>query len=158
MLFEKFVTPMLRLCLRYLTDEAAAQDAMMNGFLKVFDKLKHFQVQHDHAFEMWIRKIMINECLMALRKDRSKLFMEVTDVEFSLEETAPGDLSAEDIMQLVNSLPSGYRTVFNLHVVDGYSHKEIACMLDIAESASRSQLTHARIKLKQLLLKHGWND
>jgi RNA polymerase sigma factor (sigma-70 family) len=158
MLFEKFATPMIRLCLRYLKDQDTAQDAMMNGFMKVFEKLKRFQPQHDHSLEMWIRKIMINECLMMLRKDRSSLFMDVSDVALSLEEIAPENQSAEEIMQLVNTLPNGYRTVFNLHVVDGYSHKEIADMLDISESASRSQLTHARTKLKELLIKHGWND
>jgi RNA polymerase sigma-70 factor (ECF subfamily) len=131
---------------------------MMNGFMKMFDKLKYFQPQHDHSFEMWIRKIMINECLMMLRKDKSKLFMDVSDREYSRQEVAPENLSAEEIIDLVNTLPNGYRAVFNLHVVDGYSHKEIASMLDISESASRSQLTHARTKLKQLLLKHGWND
>lgn len=157
LLFDAFVTPMTRLCLRYLKDRGLAKDAMMDGFMKVFDQLKQFRFYHERSLEMWIRKIMINECLMKLRSDRSRWFTDVSYAESSREEE-DGKLSAEEIMALVQSLPKGYRTVFNLHVIDGYSHKEISDMLNITESASRSQLTHARSKLKELLRKHGWNE
>lgn len=155
LLFDTFVTPMTRLCIRYLKDHDLAKDAMMDGFLKVFDRLKQFRFYHDQSLQMWIRTIMINECLMKLRRDRSRWFADVNQAESEVHDEA---LSAEEIMILVQSLPEGYRTVFNLHVIDGYSHKEISVILDITESASRSQLTHARAKLKELLRKHGWNE
>jgi RNA polymerase sigma-70 factor (ECF subfamily) len=147
---------MARLCIRYLKDHEIAQDAMMEAFMKVFDRLKGFEYQGDHSLEMWIRKIMINECLMKLRKDRTRFFVDVAGEPVEATGITADHFSAEDILMLINSLPEGYRMVFNLSAIDGYSHKEIAGMLDISESTSRSQLTHARSKLKELLCKHGW--
>jgi RNA polymerase sigma-70 factor (ECF subfamily) len=158
LLFETYVTAMARVCIRYLKDHDIAQDAMMEAFMRVFDKLKDFKYQGDHSLEMWIRKIMINECLMKLRKNRSRFFMDVTDEHYESAQITEDHFSADDILVLVNGLPEGYRMVFNLYAIDGYSHKEIAMQLDISESASRSQLTHARSKLKELLRKHGWNE
>ncbi len=105
---------------------------------------------------MWIRKIMVNECLMRLRKDRTRFYLNVNDQRIETTDSI-NDLSADDILGLIDTLPIGYRTVFNLYAIDGYSHKEIAALLDITESASRSQLTHARAKLQELLLKRGWS-
>jgi RNA polymerase sigma factor (sigma-70 family) len=158
LLFEKFVTSMARLCIRYLKDHEIAQDAMMEAFMRVFARLKDFEYQGDHSLEMWIRKIMINECLMKLRKNRTRFFMDVTDQHVESTGITEDHFSAEDILVLINSLPEGYRMVFNLYAIDGYSHKEIAMLLEISESTSRSQLTHARSKLKELLRKHGWNE
>ncbi len=156
LLFEKFVTPMARLCLRYMKDRDSAQDVLMEGFLKVFERLKDFEYQGDRSLEFWMRKVMINECLMKLRKNRTRFVMEVSDVHAHSEQLPQQDLSAEEILVLISSLPAGYRTVFNLFAIDGYSHQEIAALLNISESASRSQLTHARSKLKELLQQHGW--
>ena len=156
LLFEKFVTPMARLCIRYLRNHDAAQDVMMEGFMKVFDRLRHFEYQGEHSFGMWIRKIMVNECLMSLRKDRSRWFMDISEQHIDENAFAEDHIAADDIGALIDRLPAGYRTVFNLYVIDGYSHQEIAAMLDISESASRSQLTHARATLKKILRKHGW--
>jgi RNA polymerase sigma factor (sigma-70 family) len=156
LLFEKFVTPMARVCTRYLHDRDMAQDAMMEGFMKVFNQLRRFEYQGEHSLAMWIRKIMVNECLMKLRKDRSRFFMDIADLHLEKHELTADHFSTADILALVESLPIGYRTVFNLYAVDGYSHQEIATMLNITESASRSQLTHARARLKELLRKNGW--
>jgi RNA polymerase sigma factor (sigma-70 family) len=156
LLFEKFVTPMARLCTRYLRDSDTAQDAMMEGFMKVFGQLRRFEYQGEHSLGVWIRKIMVNECLMKLRSDRTRFFMDVSDQHLEIQQATADHFSAGDILALVESLPVGYRTVFNLYAVDGYSHREIAEMLKISESASRSQLTHARVKLKELLRKNGW--
>jgi RNA polymerase sigma-70 factor (ECF subfamily) len=79
LLFEKFVTPMVRLCLRYLKDHEIAKDTMMDGFMKVFSQLKHFEYQGEHSLGMWIRRIMVNQCPMQLRKDRTRLLMDVSD-------------------------------------------------------------------------------
>jgi RNA polymerase sigma-70 factor (ECF subfamily) len=142
--------------MRYVKDHDNAQDAMMEGFMKVFDHLHDFVWQGDGALEAWMRKIMINECLVKLRKDRSRFYMDIIDHDSATHESVEGDLAAEEIMELINRLPAGYRTVFNLFAIDGYSHMEIAAALGISESASRSQLTHARSKLKEMLTKHGW--
>ena len=155
LLFEKFVTPMARLCIRYLKDHDVAQDVLMEGFMKVFDRLKHFEYRGEHSLGMWIRKIMVNECLMMLRKDRTR-FIYVTEQHIEVNEIVEDHIATDDILALIDHLPDGYRMVFNLYAIDGYSHKEIAGLLDISESASRSQLTHARSKLKELLRKHGW--
>src|SRR5687767_13802937 len=129
LLFEKFVTPMARLCQRYIKDQGSAQDVLMEAFLKVFDRLKDFEYQGERSLEMWIRKIMINECLMKLRKDRTRLFMNIADQPIESEGiTGENQVSAEEILALVNRLPDGYRMVFNLFAIDGYSHKEIAAL------------------------------
>jgi RNA polymerase sigma factor (sigma-70 family) len=156
LLFEKFVTPMARLCIRYLKDHDVAQDVLMDGFMKVFDRLKHFEYRGEHSLGVWIRKIMVNECLMMLRKGRTRFFINVTEKHIEVNEIVEDHIAADDILALIDHLPAGYRMVFNLFAIDGYSHKEIAALLDISESASRSQLTHARSKLKELLRKHGW--
>jgi len=156
LLFEKFVAPMARLCIRYLKDHNLAKDVLMEGFMKVFEQLRHFEYQGEHSLGMWIRKIMVNECLMVLRKYRKRFFMDVSDQQIEVGDIVDDNIAADDILALIDHLPAGYRTVFNLYAIDGYSHKEIAAMLDISESASRSQLTHACSKLKELLRKHGW--
>lgn len=147
---------MARVCTRYLKDHNMAQDAMIEGFMKVFDRLKHFEYQGEHSLGMWIRKIMVNECLMKLRKNRSRFFMAINDRHLEGNGVIPDHFSADDILALIDTLPDGYRMVFNLYAIDGYSHREIASLLGISESASRSQLTHARSKLKELLRKNGW--
>jgi RNA polymerase sigma factor (sigma-70 family) len=156
-LFEDYATTMTRICQRYMGDDDAAQDVLMEGFLKVFDYLKDFQYQGEYSLAMWIRKIMINQCLMKLRGKHKQFYLHIDDQHFiDPGEVAADSVSAEEIITMINSLPVGYRTVFNLYAIDGYSHKEIAVLLEITESASRSQLTHARAKLKELLHKHGW--
>jgi RNA polymerase sigma factor (sigma-70 family) len=139
-----------------MKDQDHAQQAMMDGFLNVFKHLKDFRQHDEHSLDKWVRKIMVNQCLMLLRKSRAHYFVDIDD-----QHTGKYDdntMSAEEIVGMINYLPPGFRTVFNLYAIDGYSHQEIAEMLGITESTSRSQLTHARAKLKELLLKHGWND
>jgi RNA polymerase sigma factor (sigma-70 family) len=156
LLFSTFVTPMGRLCIRYLKDSDLAQDVLMEGFIKVYKNLKHFTYLGEQSLEVWIRKIMINECLMNLRKRKADLFMAVDNEHLHIRYEDEDNLQTEDITDMIKSLPKGYRTIFNLYAIDGYSHKEISDMLGITESASRSQLTHARAILKELLIKHGW--
>jgi RNA polymerase sigma factor (sigma-70 family) len=148
---------MARLCLRYLKDSDEVQDVLMEGFMKVFENVKKFEYMDENSLEVWIRKIMINECLMRLRKKRTLHVSDDTnDKEMPDTFGNETDFSAAEILSLIQTLPEGYRAVFNLFVVDGYSHKEISGLLGITESASRSQLTHARNKLKELLRTHGW--
>jgi len=156
LLFDRFVTPMARLCQRYLKDKDDIEDVLMEGFMKAYAALTLFEYSDEHSLEVWLRRIMINECLMRLRKMRRLVIEPYEGQAMDVADVAHPDLSAEEILKLIHMLPEGYRTVFNLFVVDGFSHKEIGVMLGISESASRSQLTHARNRLKNLLKIHGW--
>ncbi|MEO1053085.1 MAG: sigma-70 family RNA polymerase sigma factor [Bacteroidota bacterium] len=156
LLYEKFINPMARLCTRYIEDDEEVADVLIEGFMKVFDSLKKFEYRSDQALEAWIKKIMINQCLGALRKKRK--ILKVRD-EMNVQEVhdQESEIAAEEIIDLIRLLPNGYRAIFNLAVIDGYSHKEIAEILGISESTSRSQLTRARNLLKNILRKNGWN-
>lgn len=155
LLYERYITIMARLCQRYIKDNATVQDILTEGFIKVFDKLPTFEYRGEQSLEIWIRKIMINECLMLLRK--SNKLTSIVDEINEPAQAASVDVEVKEMIVLINLLPTGYRTIVNLYVIDGYSHKEIATLLGITESASRSQLTHARNKLKEILKTHGWN-
>lgn len=155
LLYERYITVMARLCQRYIKDNTTVQDLLTEGFIKVFDKLPTFEYRGEQSLEIWIRKIMINECLMLLRK--SNKLTGITDEMNEPVQAASIHVEVKEMITLINLLPTGYRTILNLYVIDGYSHKEIATLLGITESASRSQLTHARNKLKEILKTHGWN-
>ena len=155
LLYERYVTIMSRLCQRYLKDREEVQDVLIEGFVKVFEKLKTFEDRGGHSLEAWIKRIMINECLMRLRK--RQMYMSIVDDENDPVQPAHHGCETREIITLMHHLPTGCRMVLNLYVIDGYSHKEISEVLGITESASRSQLTHARNKLKDILKRHGWN-
>lgn len=155
-LYKKYVTPMARLCQRYMKNTDDVQEVVIEGFVKIFRLLKGFEYRGEQSLEAWMRKIMVNECLMRLRKERRYMFLDRTPSYADPVASDNTDISAEEILALIRLLPDGYRMVFNLAVIEGYSHKEIAEMLGISESASRSQLTHARNKLQMLLRNHGW--
>lgn len=151
-IYEKYSRKMLGVCFRYVNSQFEAEDILINGFMKVFDKIE--QYKHEGSFEGWIRKIMVNESLGYIRKNKS-IYLEV-DIEKAdyLSDTnsfQPTDLEAEDLLNLVQQLPTGYRTVFNLYAMEGYSHKEIADMLGINENTSKSQLSRARVLLQQYI-------
>lgn len=141
---------MLAVCLRYVNDPETARDLMQDGFIKVFTSINTYT--GSGAFEGWLRKIFVNCALEYLR--RNDVLRESTDLDNTTELVQPNsnaisDLSAAELMQLVHDLPAGFRTVFNMFAIEGYSHKEISEALGITESTSRSQYTRA----KQLLQK-----
>ncbi|MCU0394063.1 MAG: sigma-70 family RNA polymerase sigma factor [Thermoflexibacter sp.] len=151
-LYKKYSSKMLAICMRYLSDKAEAEDAMINGFIRVFSQLENFR--KEGSFEGWIRRIIVNEALAILRK-KSKMYLEPAEnadyhSDYQIEEK---HLEAEELMGMIQKLPTGYRTVFNLYAIEGYSHKEIAETLGITESTSKSQLNRARNMLKNELLK-----
>lgn len=159
-LYDRFATPMFLVCRRYLKTDAWAEEAVMGGFLKFFRSLDGFTYQSDEATAAWLRRIMVTECLMALRARDS--FLVVAE---ELPDTGAGPdpldrLGAEEIFTLITRLPTGYRTVFNLYEVEGYSHKEIAAALGISEATSRSQLHKAKQLLQQSFIQnnpeHAW--
>ncbi len=150
-LYEKFSSKMLAVCTRYVGDKMEAEDVMIDGFMRVFNKIEQFTFQG--SFEGWIRKIMVNEALMYVRSKK----MIIVDLEYAVEESNESsfstDLEAADLMKLIEELPVGYRTVFNLYAIEGYSHLEIGEMLKISEGTSKSQLSRARAMLQAKIMK-----
>jgi RNA polymerase sigma-70 factor (ECF subfamily) len=142
---------MYALCLRYVKETAAAEDVLIVGFMKVFDRIH--QYKGTGSIGGWIRRIMVNECLMYLEKEKD-LYNEI-DIEGIIpppvQYPPSDDLAVEDLMKLINSLPIGYRTVFNLFAIEGYSHQEIAEKLQISENTSKSQLSRARTYLQKMI-------
>ncbi|MGN6298935.1 MAG: RNA polymerase sigma factor [Ginsengibacter sp.] len=155
-LFDEMADKLLMLCRRYVKNREDAEEMMLNGFYKFFKNLSSFSYQGEAALFAWMKKIMINECLMFLRK--KNVFTISSDLvaeEVSLSEEALDNLSAAEIFNLVVQLPVGYRTVFNLYEIEGMSHKEIAVLLNISEGTSKSQLSKSKALLQKMLLKKG---
>lgn len=151
--YEKYADRMMGVCMRYLKDHDAAQDVLMTAFMKVFERISQFR--DEGSFEGWIRRIMVNESLSYLRKHQN-MSVEVNIEKASREpdyQSLADHLVTEDIMKMISSLPVGYRTVFNLYAIEGYSHKEIASRLEISENTSKSQLSRARSYLQSMLIK-----
>ena len=148
-LFERFAPKMYAVCLRYMKREEAAKDVLQDGMIKVFLKLGDFK--NEGVLEGWIRRVMVNTCLDQLRKDlKFQTDVQLGDVESKLEnkEFTVETLMAEDLLKLVNAMPEGYKVVFNLFAIEGYSHKEIADTLGISENTSKSQYLRARAYLR----------
>jgi len=150
-LYRRFSPRMYAVCLRYAGNAEEAEDILQEGFIKVFKKLASFR--REGSFEGWIRRIFVNTAIEHFR--RKRYLMPVTEKE---ENTIEGkylsvldDLAARDIMALVQELSPGYRTVFNMYVVEGYTHKEIADMLGISEGTSKSQLSRAKVILQDMV-------
>lgn len=155
-LFDMLADRMLLICRRYVKNAENAEEALLDGFYKFFKGLTAFTWEGDAALHGWLKRIMINECLMQLRK--KNVFTIVTELpaeEVALDEDALDKLSAGEIFQLIAQLPVGYRTVFNLHTMEGMNHREIALLLDISEGTSKSQLSKARSLLQKMLLQKG---
>ena len=150
-LYRRFSPRMYAVCLRYAGNAEEAEDILQEGFIKVFKKLDSFR--GDGSFEGWIRRIFVNTAIEHFR--RKRYLMPVTEKE---ENTIEGkytsvldELGAKDIMALIQELSPGYRTVFNMYVVEGYTHKEIADMLGISEGTSKSQLSRAKVILQDMV-------
>ncbi|MFY8035560.1 MAG: RNA polymerase sigma factor [Cyclobacteriaceae bacterium] len=151
-LYEFFSGKMYTLCCRYIKDKMEAEDVLVMAFTKIFERID--QYKNEGSFEGWIRKVMVNESLSYLRKNKN-MYLE-TDIEAADREPdydrIESQMEAEDLMKLIASLPTGYRIVFNLYSVDGFSHQEIADQLGISENTSKSQLSRARALLQKKLL------
>ena len=152
-LFDHFASHMMMVCKRYLKNQEDAEEIMLDGFFRFFKNITSFQYQSDGALFNWLRKIMINECLMFLRKKNVFVITaETENIDIGYNDYNLDKLSADEIFMLVTQLPIGYRTVFNLYVVEGIPHKEIAELLNITEGTSKSQLAKARQLLQKLLI------
>lgn len=151
-IYQRFSGKMLALCCRYIKSRAEAEDVLVMAFTKVFERIDQFK--GEGSFEGWIRKVTVNESLSHLRKTKH-MYLE-TDLEEAEREPDFGKLEskleADDLMRMIDGLPAGYRIVFNMFAIDGYSHKEIGDQLGISENTSKSQLSRARAMLQQMLL------
>ena len=155
-LFNRLADPMMAVCCRYVKSREDAEEVLLDGFYKFFSNLQGFKFQGEAALYAWIKKIMVNECLMFLRRHHSFAVVGELEAEAVLREEEPlADLSAAEILELIVRLPVGYRTVFNLHVIEGMEHREIAGMLGIAEGTSKSQLRKAKLLLRKMLSLKG---
>jgi RNA polymerase sigma factor (sigma-70 family) len=155
-LFDLYADKMMLVCKRYVKNSEDAEEVLLDGFTKFFKSLPSFAYQGEAALYGWLKKIMVNECLMLLRKNNVFLTVaEATAEDVPLEEEALNNLSAKEIFNLIVQLPVGYRTVFNLYEMEGLDHKEIASMLGIAEGTSKSQLSKAKALLQKNLLQKG---
>ncbi len=150
--FDRWSEGMLMMCMRYVKTLPDAEELMLNGFFSFFRSIDRFVYNTDSSITAWLKKIMVNECLMFLRrKGELKIVEEKYAAETGIEESFTSRMATDEILKQVLALPAGYRTVFNLYIVEGYSHKEIAAMLNISEGTSKSQLSKARGMLQKVV-------
>lgn len=154
-LFDLLSPKMFAICIRYMGSREAAEDVLQEGFISLFSKLDSYS--GEGSFEGWARKVFVNTALMTLR--RNDVMRQSEDIE-SARSISGNDVSAlqsisyKELMGMIAELPPGFRTVFNLFLIEGYSHKEISGMLGISEATSRSQLQRARVMLQNRIKKY----
>lgn len=153
-LYNKYGPKMLSVCYRYSHNREDAEDMLQEGFIRIFSQIHTFQ--NKGALEGWVRRVIVHTCINTLKKN--KKFNESVDIIHASgiqvrEESVPSIIQAKQVVDCIRMLPIGYRTVLNLYAIEGYNHKEIALMLDIEESTSRSQYTRARVMLEDILVR-----
>lgn len=151
-LFDGYAGLFMTICLRYASSQMEAEDMMQEGFIAIFKNID--QYKNEGAFGGWMRRIIVNAALGVLRKNKFQ-FSTIDDnhSNYTIVETySYTDLEEQDLLKLINGLPNGYKVVFNLSVIEGYSHEEIAKILNIQPATSRSQLVKARKMLQQQIL------
>lgn len=151
--FRLYAGKMLSVCKRYARHDAEAEDMLQDSFVKVFEHVGRFE--YKGSFEGWIRRIVVNTALKAFQKSsfqKERIGIEVHE-DMPVEPEAIAHLQEEELLKMIAQLPEGYRVVFNLYVIEGYSHKEISELLNIGESTSRSQLVKARKMLQDRILR-----
>ncbi|HMO33500.1 MAG TPA: sigma-70 family RNA polymerase sigma factor [Lacibacter sp.] len=152
-LYNRYSPKMLAVCYRFAHNREDAEDMLQESFIRVFTQIHQFQGKG--SFEGWIRRIVVHTCINQLKKHRK--FNDSVDISQAQnllvrEDSVPSLIQAKQVIECIRSLPVGYRTVLNLFALEGYSHREIAGMLDIEESTSRSQYTRAKAMLEQILI------
>lgn len=153
LLYKQTAAKMLAVCMRYAKDRMEAEDVLQVGFIKIFQKIREYR--GDGSFEGWMRRIMVNASIENYRKSLRTL--NVVPIDDAYEQPSTGfdfsRLGMQDLMRIIQKLADGYRMVFNMYAIEGYSHKEIAETLGISEGASKSQLSRARAILKEEITK-----
>lgn len=151
--YEKYAPKMLSLCVYYINDLQQSEDVMLNGFFKVFTKLH--QYSNKGSFEGWIRKIMVYECISYLRKKNHLVFTDNIEIfEPVVENEIELTIGADNLQNYINKLPEGCKIVFNMFVIEGYKHAEIAEILNVSIGTTKTQLSRARKALKEMVSQH----
>ena len=151
-IYDRLAPRMLPLCMRYVGDRSLAEDVLQDGFITLFTHLDSYK--GNGSFEGWARKIFVTTALMELRKKDALKMSDELDTVRGMKADLPSqgqNIGYKELMKLVMQLPAGFRTVFNMYAVEGYSHKEIGDILGISESTSRTQLSRARICLQNMI-------
>jgi RNA polymerase sigma-70 factor (ECF subfamily) len=159
MIFEMYYGKMMSACLRYISDRDEAQDVLQDGFIKVFNSIAKFDF--NGSFEGWVRRIVVNTAIDHIRKKKKDIF-QVTDYEFIMNnyseeaddvenDSIYSNLNNQEIIDAIKQLSPAYRTVFSMYVIDGYSHQQIADLLNINIGTSKSNLAKARMNLQKVL-------
>ena len=153
-LYQQYSPKMLAVCYRFAHNREDAEDMLQEGFIKVFTQIHSFE--NRGSFEGWIRRIIVHTCINILKKN--KKFNDSVDLIHAnsiqvREDSVPAVIQAKQVVECIRMLPIGYRTVLNLYALEGYSHREIANMLEIEESTSRSQYTRAKVMLEDILVR-----
>ncbi len=154
-LYETFSPKLYAVCLRYMNSREEAQDVLQEAFVKAFTKMSSFHFEG--SFEGWLRRIIVNTALEHLRRNKNKFetrFEDAEPISSAISNEAEGKIELAEIMKALQKLATGYRTVFNLYVIEGYSHAEIAEQLQISEATSKSQLSRARVLLQNIIKQH----
>lgn len=156
-LFEKFAPKMLSVCMRYARNGEQAEDVLQDAFVKVFTKLENYK--GEGSLEGWIRRVVVNTALDQIRRDiKFRDDMDVDEIGYKLEQNLyqSDSFTETDLLKLINAMPDGYRVVFNMFAIEGYSHKEIADTLNVSENTSKSQYSRARAYLQERLKEIGF--
>jgi RNA polymerase sigma-70 factor (ECF subfamily) len=151
LLFERSYGKLLGVCMRYATDRDDAKDILQDAFIKIFQKMN--QYNHTSPLDAWMRRIVVNTAIDRYRSQASEPVLEDIDTAYGYHDNQDvvSDMNHAEMMNCLNDLPAGYRMVFNMHVIEGFSHKEISELLNISEGTSKSQLAKARTYLQKLL-------
>jgi RNA polymerase sigma-70 factor (ECF subfamily) len=152
LLYHTFAPKMFSVCLRYANEYAGAEDLLQEGFIKVYKNIDKFR--GDGSFEGWLRRIFVNNSIEHFRRKSNLYVVQETEALTyeHYDDNALQKLMRDDLMKIIQSLSVGYRTIFNLYVIEGYSHKEIAEMLGVTEGTSKSQLARARYLLQKKIV------
>ncbi|WP_298392365.1 sigma-70 family RNA polymerase sigma factor [Flavobacterium sp.] len=155
--YELMSPKLYRTCKRYLKKEEEIEEVLADAFYSIFTKMD--QLKELGAFEAWARKIVVNQCLLQLKRNVNfNIYIEDASIQLQPETLPETQLEEEDLLNLLNFIPEGCKTIFNLFVIEGYGHKEIASMLKISEGTSKSQLNVAKTKLKELVNNHYYQQ
>ncbi len=155
-LYDRYAPKMFGVCLRYSNDNSTAEDYLQEAFIRVFTQIKSFR--SEGSLEGWIRRVVVNTCLSFIRKNdvmRHSLEIEQFTQLHSDDTDIPDKIHADELLGCIRSLPTGFRTVFNLYAIEGYTHKEIGTLLGINEGTSKSQYARARLWLQQRIKKQS---
>jgi len=145
----------MSIALRYMKKYEEAEDILVMGFYKIFNNIQKFK--GEGSFEGWMKRILVNEALMQIRKKNNlHMALEISEIDVAEKTSVIDDMAYEDLLKLLDELPQGYRTIFNMYVIEGYKHREIAEVLGISINTSKSQLILAKKRMRELIKKKGY--